>query len=116
MCYLAAAQERLLAAVATYEELGALRRVARTEAALRAAGVRRGQRGARRRPAAGWDSLTTTEWRVADHVAAGLSNPDIAERMFLSRRTVQTHVSHVLAKTGFTSRVELATALARRAG
>ena len=112
----AAAQERLLAAVATYETLGAMRNVARIEVALRAAGVRRGQRGFRQRPRVGWDSLTTTERRVADHVAAGLSNPDIAERMFLSRRTVQTHVSHVLAKTGFTSRVELAAAVARRAG
>jgi DNA-binding NarL/FixJ family response regulator len=57
-----------------------------------------------------------TEWRVTDLVAAGLSNPDIAERMFPPRRTVQTHVSHVLAKTGFTSRVELAAAVARHAG
>ncbi len=114
--HLAAAQLRLLAAMATYEQLGAVRSAARTEAALRAAGIRRGQRGPRRRPTTGWDSLTVTEWRVADLVATGLSNPDIAERMFLSRRTVQTHVSHVLAKTGFTSRVELAAAVARRAG
>ena len=59
-------------------------------------------------------SLTTTERRVADLVASGLSNPVIAERMFLSRRTIQTHVSHILTKTGLSSRIELAAAMARR--
>jgi DNA-binding NarL/FixJ family response regulator len=47
-------------------------------------------------------------------MADGLSNPQIAERMFLSRHTVHTHVAHILAKLGLSSRVELAREAARR--
>jgi hypothetical protein len=49
-------------------------------------------------------------------VAERLTNPEIAERMFISRRTVQTHVSHALAKLGVATRRELAAEAARRAG
>ena len=49
-------------------------------------------------------------------VAERLTNPEIAERMFISRRTVQTHVSHALAKLGVAARRELAAEAARRAG
>ena len=49
-------------------------------------------------------------------VAERLTNPEIAERMFISRRTVQTHVSHALAKLGVASRRELAAEAARSAG
>lgn len=96
-----------------YERLGARRGLSRTGAALRALGVRRGGGGPRRRATSGWDALTPTEARVAALVAERLSNPEIAGRMFLSRRTVETHVSHALAKLGVRSRIELA-ALARR--
>lgn len=65
---------------------------------------------------AGWASLTGTERTVAMLLAEGLSNPDIAARMFISRRTVQFHVSNILAKLGLSSRVELAALVARRAG
>jgi DNA-binding CsgD family transcriptional regulator/tetratricopeptide (TPR) repeat protein len=111
---LADARAHLIAALDAYEQLGAVRDVDRVDASARGIGVRRGQRGRRSRPSHGWDSLTTTERRVADLVAAGLSNPVIAERMFLSRRTIQTHVSHILAKTGLSSRIEVAAAMARR--
>jgi DNA-binding CsgD family transcriptional regulator/tetratricopeptide (TPR) repeat protein len=110
------ARRHLTAAIEAYEQLGAVRDVDRIEATARRIGIRRGQRGRRSRPSHGWDSLTTTERRVADLVASGLSNPVIAERMFLSRRTIQTHVSHILTKTGLTSRIEIAATLARRDG
>ena len=84
------------------------------EAALRRLGVRRGARGPRRRPALGWGSLTPTERRVVDLVAEGLSNPQIGERLFISRRIVQTHLAHVFAKLGLSSRTQLAAEAARR--
>jgi DNA-binding NarL/FixJ family response regulator len=89
---------------------------ARADARLRAHGIRRGVRGERKRPKAGWAALTDTEQTVAALLAEGLSNPDIGGRMFISRRTVQFHVSHILAKLGLSSRVELAALVARRSG
>ena len=79
-------------------------------------GIRRGVHGSRRRPKAGWAALTDTERTVAALLAEGLSNPDSAGRMFISRRTVQFHVSNILGKLGLSSRVELAALVARRAG
>lgn len=75
--------------------------------------VRRG-RGRRKRPASGWASLTPTELRVTELVAEGLSNPKIAERLFIATRTVQTHLTHVFAKLDVSSRAELASRFARR--
>ena len=45
---------------------------------------------------------------MLDLLAQGLTNPDIARRLYLSPRTVKTHVEHLLAKTELTSRVQLA--------
>jgi predicted ATPase/DNA-binding CsgD family transcriptional regulator len=70
--------------------------------------VRR-SRGARRRPATGWASLTPTELEVVRLVVDGLSNPTIGGRLFMSRGTVKTHLSHVYAKLGVANRTELAT-------
>jgi DNA-binding CsgD family transcriptional regulator/tetratricopeptide (TPR) repeat protein len=72
-------------------------------------------RGPRSRPALGWDSLTPTELTVAQGVAEGLSNPQIAARMFISRRTVTTHLTSIFRKLGISSRAELAARAARRA-
>ena len=71
-------------------------------------------RGPRTRPAAGWASLTPTELQVVQLVADGRTNPEIATALFMSRATVKTHVSHVLAKLGLTSRAELAAEAGRR--
>jgi DNA-binding CsgD family transcriptional regulator len=110
----AAAAPLLRRALATFEGLGAARPAARAEATLRDLGIRRGRRGARRRPRLGWESLTGTERRVVDLVAEGLTNPQIGERLLVSRRTVQTHLAHVFAKLDISSRAELAAEVARR--
>ena len=60
--------------------------------------------------------LTPTEMKVAGLVAEGMSNPQIAAHLFLSRRTVQTHVSHILAKLQLHSRTEIAREAGLRGG
>ena len=65
-------------------------------------------RGDRKRPAYGWASLTPAELDVAGLVSEGLANKDVAERLFISPRTVQAHLTHMYTKLGFTSRVQLA--------
>nr|WP_082955206.1 LuxR family transcriptional regulator [Mycobacterium mantenii] len=71
-------------------------------------------RGERRRPSNGWASLTPTELDVVRLVGEGLTNKDIAARLFVSPRTVQTHLTHVYTKVGVTSRVQLAQEAARQ--
>jgi predicted ATPase/DNA-binding CsgD family transcriptional regulator len=71
-------------------------------------------RGERKRPSAGWASLTPTERRVAELVAEGLTNPQIAEQMFIARGTAKVHVSHIFAKLGLSNRAELAALTTRR--
>lgn len=101
-------------AASTFERLDAAHDIARVDARLRGLGVHRGRRGARSRPRTGWASLTPTETRVVDLVAQGLSNPEVGARLYLSRRTVQTHLTHVFAKLDVTSRAQLAAEAVRR--
>jgi DNA-binding CsgD family transcriptional regulator/tetratricopeptide (TPR) repeat protein len=101
-------------AVEVYASLGADADVARLRARFRAHGIRRGPRSKHRQARTGWDSLTPTETRIAGLVQAGLSNPEIAARLFLSRRTVATHVSHILKKLDFHSRTDIAREAALR--
>jgi DNA-binding CsgD family transcriptional regulator len=91
-----------------YGSLGADTDVARLAARFRGYGIRRGPQSKHRRADSGWDSLTPTETKIAALVEDGLSNPDIAARMFLSRRTVATHVSHILKKLNVQSRTDVA--------
>lgn len=73
-------------------------------------------RGKRGRPLSGWQSLTPTERRVVALATEGLTNPQIAERMFIARGTVKIHLSHVFDKLGVSSRTQLAAlAVARQA-
>jgi DNA-binding CsgD family transcriptional regulator len=102
------AKAALNEAVGQYESLGAAWDIRRAESRLRPYGVRRGARSLRgERTTVGWEALTPTEIRIAGLVAAGMSNPDIASQLFLSRNTVQTHVSHILAKLGVKGRVDI---------
>jgi len=88
--------------------------VARLQAQFRALGIRRGPRIQSRRARRGWESLTPTEAKIAALVAEGMSNPQIAARLFLSARTVATHVSHVLTKLEVHSRIDIAREAGRR--
>ena len=71
-------------------------------------------RGERKRPSSGWGSLTPTEIEVVRRVAEGLTNQQIAERLFVSPSTVKTHLVHVFAKLGVSTRAELAAAATGR--
>jgi DNA-binding CsgD family transcriptional regulator len=102
-----AARQALAGAVRIYHELGARWDLRRAAARLAPLGLRPGRAGYRARPVAGWAALTPTEVKVAYLVADGRSNPDVAAQLFLSRNTVQTHVSHILAKLGAHSRAEI---------
>ncbi|MEV0132501.1 AAA family ATPase [Dactylosporangium sp. NPDC050688] len=94
---------------AVYHTLGADWDVRRADGRLRRYGIRRGVHGPRtRQRATGWAALTPTEQRIAVMVAEGASTSSIAQTLFLSRRTVQTHISNILAKLGLHGRVEIA--------
>lgn len=73
-------------------------------------------RGERKRPSSGWAALTPTEVQIVSLVAEGLTNPQIGERLFVSKRTVQGHLGRIFAKLGISSRSELAAEAARRGG
>ena len=110
------AKKLLEGALGVYERVGASGKASGARAALRSLGSVRGQRGERGRPKTGWDSLTNSELKVVRLVAERLSNPSIAKRLFVSPRTVETHVSSCLAKLGLSSRIELAESASVRFG
>ena len=57
--------------------------------------------------------LSPREREVADLVAQGLSDREISSRLVISKRTAESHVAHIFTKLGFSSRVQLATYIAR---
>lgn len=99
-----AASERFGTALRDYEHMGADGEAERIRSRLRRLGVLR-TRG--RRPVTGWDSLTETERRVSRLIAQSLTNAQAAERMFLSRHTVDFHLRQIFRKLNVRSRVEL---------
>ena len=101
-------------AVEIYSSLGAATDAARLQAVFRAHGIRRGPHAKHRTARIGWDSLTPTEITVSKLVGQGMSNPEIAAKLLLSRRTVATHVSHILKKLGIHSRTDIAREAALR--
>lgn len=62
-----------------------------------------------------WSSLTAQEWQIATMAAAGLTNRQIGQQLFLSHRTVGSHLYHLFPKLGVTARSQLADALAELA-
>jgi DNA-binding CsgD family transcriptional regulator len=104
---LLAAREAFDEAVNLYRALGAAQDLRRADARLRRHRIRRVRLGPSAKPGQRWAALTPTETKIAHLVADGRSNPDIAAMLFLSRNTVQTHVSHILAKLGARSRADI---------
>ena len=91
-----------------FDQIGAQLGIRRAQAILRRLGVRLP------RQEHGVGALSPRELEVADLVAEGLSNPAIARRLYLSRPTVASHVAHILAKLGFSSRAQIAAWAAQR--
>jgi DNA-binding CsgD family transcriptional regulator len=98
-----------------YAEAGATWDVGRTRGRLRSLGVRR-RVGSVRRPDRGWASLTDSEMAVARLVADGLTNREVAERLFISPHTVSGHLRNIFFKLNVKSRVELARVVSGQSG
>ena len=93
-------------------DAGATRDAARARKRLRELGVRRRVQSLDR-PKQGWESLTAAELQVAGLAAAGYTNRGIADRLFVSSHTVNTHLRHVFDKLDIRSRVDLTRAVER---
>jgi DNA-binding CsgD family transcriptional regulator len=105
----------LTEAAAIHAETGASGDLARVDAVI--GSVDAGRVEARpKRPTFGWGSLTPMELAVTEHVATGLSNPEIGRELYISRRTVESHLAHIFRKLGMSSRVQLAAEFIRRGG
>jgi DNA-binding CsgD family transcriptional regulator len=98
----ASAREYLRAALDMAHRCGAGPLAARAHTELLATGAR-----PRRSVLSGVDSLTASELRTARLAAAGLSNPEIAQQLFVTRKTVEAHLSRVYLKLDITSRDQL---------
>ena len=98
--------DALDAALVIYAETGASWDAGRVRGRLRAQGVRR-RLAPRERPETGWAAMTDSELTVARLVAQGLSNREVAERLFVSPHTVSSHLRSIFAKLGINSRVAL---------
>lgn len=99
-------------ALTSYAAAGAERDAARVRSLLRGRGIRPAAGGPR--SASAWPELTESEFAVVSLVAAGATNREVAERLFLSPYTVNSHLRHVFSKLGLRSRVELAHLAAER--
>jgi DNA-binding CsgD family transcriptional regulator len=99
----ARAKDVLASIVALAEQSGAQTVADAAEKRLRSLGVRTWKRGAGQGA-----TLTERERAIAQLIAKGASNPEIAQQLFLSRKTVERHVSNVLRKAGVRNRAELA--------
>jgi DNA-binding CsgD family transcriptional regulator len=100
-------------ALAVFGELGAAAAAGWTRRRMRELGIRTIPRGPRAATRAAPAGLTAREQEVLALISAGLANREISQRLFISERTVQHHVSAVLAKIGVSSRTAAAREAAR---
>ncbi|WCN04118.1 LuxR family transcriptional regulator [Streptomyces sp. M92] len=108
------AVRHLQRAAQTYARAGASRDAARVRQSLRSQGVRRRHWKNASRPDTGWAALTDTERAVAHLVAAGMTNRQAAQQMFLSPHTVNFHLRNIYRKLEIASRVNLAAIVTTR--
>jgi DNA-binding CsgD family transcriptional regulator/tetratricopeptide (TPR) repeat protein len=94
-------------AMCGYTTLGGERDAARVRRRLRRLGVRRRHWTHVTRPVSGWDSLTKTERTVAEYVASGLTNRQVANQLFVSPHTVGFHLRQIYRKLEIRSRIDL---------
>jgi DNA-binding CsgD family transcriptional regulator len=106
------AVSHLDAALEIYSAAGADRDCSRVRGLLRARGVRRLEGG--KRTSSEWPDLTESEFAVVRLAADGATNREVAERLYISPYTVNSHLRHVFTKLGIRSRVELARLVAER--
>jgi DNA-binding NarL/FixJ family response regulator len=104
----AEARAALRSARDTFDALGARPWAQRARQELRAAGE-----ASRTRAPEAWDQLSPQELQIAHLAAEGLSNREIAQRLYLSHRTVGSHLYRLFPKLGVTSRSQLVGALVR---
>jgi len=102
-------------ALAIYAACGASWDQARVRRRLRRLGVRR-RLASERRPANGWAAMTDSEIAVVQLVALGLTNKEVAERLYISPHTASGHLRHAFEKLGINSRVALIRIVAEHAG
>ncbi|MGW3242228.1 helix-turn-helix transcriptional regulator [Streptomyces sp. NPDC001070] len=95
---------------------GAVHDAERVRHHLRDLGVRTSAPPRRAAAVSGWDSLTDSELKVVPLVAEGLTNRAVADRLYLSVHTVNTHLKHVFTKLGINTRVELTRLVVERHG
>lgn len=107
----AAARDPLRRGMDLAHRCGAVRLEERARGELMAAGAR-----PRRAVLTGRDALTATERRVAELAAGGMSNPEIAQSLFVTRKTVENHLGRIYPKLGINSREQLPEALAAESG
>ena len=104
------------AALSVFEELRAVGEATRVRAVInRRAKPAAPRRSAPRKPTSGWGALTRTELEIVEEVCGGRSNPQVAERLGISRRTVEAHLRSVYSKIGVSTRLALSVAHRDRA-
>jgi DNA-binding CsgD family transcriptional regulator len=108
----AGAETILWHASAIAEETGAATERAHIDQLLRKLGVRTWRRGARKGPTGDLSVLSDREREIANLIAGGASNPEIAQALFVSRKTVERHVSSILGKLEVKNRAQVAARVA----